>query len=186
MWRKLWSASGLVCPIVKAAMEYLRTDHRAGPSTDTRNTSARALQRLACVLTLALTCACAGPDTQGDWSIGIYRGDSPLTLGPPSDVVNPVLRARDITDVQAQYVADPFMLRAGPLWYLCCEVLQRSRDQQERADLDVRTDCASRIIPSFLSLCLRMAGRLLHDPGVARILIREAVYRLGVAVRLAL
>lgn len=57
-----------------------------------------------------------------DWSIGIYRGESPLALRPAAG--NPMLRARDVTDVAAGFVADPFLLRDGGTWYLFFEVLE--------------------------------------------------------------
>ena len=74
-----------------------------------------------------------GPHAHGDpwrdyrvWSIGIYRGRSPLSLAPLVDT--PVLTAADISDIDADYVADPFMLREGPRWYLYFEILaSRSR-----------------------------------------------------------
>lgn len=57
------------------------------------------------------------------WSIGIYTGDSPHRLAPAPGVENPVLSARDVTDVPADFVADPFMVRSGGLWHMFFEVL---------------------------------------------------------------
>src|ERR1700686_9333 len=45
------------------------------------------------------------------WEIGILRGGSPLEWASPREGRNPVLTARDITDVKAEFVADPFMIR---------------------------------------------------------------------------
>jgi hypothetical protein len=56
------------------------------------------------------------------WSVGIYQGDSPLSLAPVPGLHNPVLTRESVKDVDAAFVADPFMLRAGDLWYLFCEV----------------------------------------------------------------
>jgi len=72
-----------------------------------------------------------------DWSIGIYRGDSPLALRPA--VENPVLTARDVTDVAADFVADPFLLRDGGTWYLFFEVLE-SATQRGRIGLAESSD----------------------------------------------
>ncbi len=58
------------------------------------------------------------------WSIAIYAGDSPFALSAAPGVVNPVLTARDVTDVSARYVADPFMLRKESFWYMFFEVLE--------------------------------------------------------------
>ena len=57
------------------------------------------------------------------WSIGIYVGDSPLNLTDCSEINNPVLTAKDVTDIQADFVADPFMIKKGDVWYMFMEVL---------------------------------------------------------------
>ncbi len=60
----------------------------------------------------------------GHWfALGLYRGASPLDLVPAPEVANPFLTYRDVTDVPAIFVADPFMIREGGLWYLFFEVL---------------------------------------------------------------
>lgn len=57
------------------------------------------------------------------WSIGIYTGVSPLHLAPAAS--NPVLTAQQVADVDAFYVADPFMLRLHGVWHMFFEVLLR-------------------------------------------------------------
>jgi hypothetical protein len=57
---------------------------------------------------------------QKTWSIGIYEGPSPFELSPAA--VNPVLTARDVTDVPARFVADPFLFRRPAGWTLFFEV----------------------------------------------------------------
>lgn len=57
------------------------------------------------------------------WSIGIYAGRSPLELEPSPNVVNPVLTAKDVTDVRASIVADPFMLNARGRWHMFFELI---------------------------------------------------------------
>lgn len=57
------------------------------------------------------------------WSIGIYTGNSPFALRPAPN--NPVLTNTDVTDVQAEFVADPFMLHSDGRWYMFFEVLDR-------------------------------------------------------------
>jgi hypothetical protein len=59
------------------------------------------------------------------FSIGIYRGQSPLELREAGDVQNPVLTGEDVTDVPAAFVADPFMLLHEGRWYLFMEVFNR-------------------------------------------------------------
>lgn len=55
------------------------------------------------------------------WSIGIRRGASPLALR--INPKNPVLTASDISDVDALFVADPFMLRRDGSWHMYFEVM---------------------------------------------------------------
>ncbi len=57
-----------------------------------------------------------------DWAIGVYTGDSISSLGSGSRG-NPILTAARITDVTAQYVADPFAFKRRGRWYLFFEVL---------------------------------------------------------------
>ena len=59
------------------------------------------------------------------WSIGIYTGDSPFQLRAPADRSNPVITSADVTDIPAEFVADPFMLRHDGRWYMFFEVLNR-------------------------------------------------------------
>jgi len=63
------------------------------------------------------------------WSIAIYRGDSPFHLEPVPEA--PRLSACDITDVPAEFVADPFMIRSGGAWHLFFEVLNAQRGAGE-------------------------------------------------------
>ena len=60
------------------------------------------------------------------WSIARYSGASPFTLHPTSCDNVPVLTAADVTDVEALFVADPFLVRNGELSYLFVEVLNRA------------------------------------------------------------
>jgi hypothetical protein len=67
------------------------------------------------------------------WSIGIYTGASPFALGSPENIKNPVLTARDVTDVVADFVADPFLVRDESLWYMFFEVLNAETKRGEIA-----------------------------------------------------
>lgn len=59
------------------------------------------------------------------WSISIYAGDSPFSLRPhPAVPRHPVLTAADVTDVRTEFVADPFIVRRGALWYMFFEALE--------------------------------------------------------------
>jgi hypothetical protein len=59
----------------------------------------------------------------GDWSIGVYRGPSPLLLFPPEASTQPVLSAAMVTDLAARFVADPFLVRDSGRWYMFFEVM---------------------------------------------------------------
>jgi hypothetical protein len=60
-----------------------------------------------------------------DWSIGVLGAESPLLLHPLSGVSNPVLRASDVTDVEALFVADPFLLQHDDGYVMFFEVLSQ-------------------------------------------------------------
>jgi len=66
---------------------------------------------------------------QHGYSIGIYSGRSPFDLQPAADVENPVLSAKSVTDVPAEFVADPFMLIEDDTWYMFFEVMNTSTNQ---------------------------------------------------------
>lgn len=76
-----------------------------------------------------------GPDINS-WSIGIYTGTSPFDLQPPQGVANPVLTAHDISDTQASFIADPFMIKEGSIWYMFFEVM---RAKEDRGDIGMAT-----------------------------------------------
>ncbi len=65
------------------------------------------------------------------WVIGMYRGPSPIQLFPQSGVTNPILTAKDVTDIKARFVADPFMVEHNSGYYLFFEVLNDKRDTGE-------------------------------------------------------
>jgi hypothetical protein len=57
------------------------------------------------------------------YSIGIFGGSSPLALSAIPGLANPVLTHADVTDAEAAFVADPFMVYADGLWYMFFEVM---------------------------------------------------------------
>jgi hypothetical protein len=68
-------------------------------------------------------------DWQQGWSIGIYVGESPFNLIPAKNIHNPVLTAGTVTDVSASFVADPFMVKEGAMWYMFFEVMNKRTSQ---------------------------------------------------------
>jgi hypothetical protein len=63
------------------------------------------------------------------YAIAIYTGDSPCDLRPAIGVPCPVLTAADVTDLQAQFVADPFMVLDNGKWYMFFEVMDATTDR---------------------------------------------------------
>ncbi len=61
-----------------------------------------------------------------EWSIGIYDGKTHYDVKPHRQVSNPVLSRKDVTDVSAAFVADPFMILKDNVWYMFFEVLNRA------------------------------------------------------------
>jgi hypothetical protein len=66
------------------------------------------------------------PQKDHIWSIGIYTGTSPFSFEAPPNIVNPVLAAKDVSDVRAGIVADPFMLHVRGRWYMFFELTNRA------------------------------------------------------------
>lgn len=61
-----------------------------------------------------------------NYALGMLRGASLVNLDPPEHIKNPVLTAADVTDAPAVYVADPFLIQQGAVWYMFFEVLNRN------------------------------------------------------------
>ena len=59
------------------------------------------------------------------WSIGIYQGDSPFHIKEVANITNPVLRPSDVNDVNAEFVADPFVIKNKEKYYMFFEVYNR-------------------------------------------------------------
>jgi hypothetical protein len=70
------------------------------------------------------------PTRRQIFSIGIYVGKSPVELGP-ADSLNPVLTRDSVSDARASFVADPFMLKVGPTWYMFFEVMNAQSGKGE-------------------------------------------------------
>ena len=66
-----------------------------------------------------------------EWSIAIYHGDSPIHLRPLDSRNVPVLTPRDVTDVPARLVADPFMIQVDGSWHMFFEVLNLATGRGE-------------------------------------------------------
>ena len=104
------------------------------------NTTARFSRVVVCVTLLAglilIVVAMSGGHLnvpfvgkQTGWSIGIYSGDSPTRFIPMPGVHNPVLTAADVTDIRADFIADPFMVNEGGAWYMFFEVKNAATQQ---------------------------------------------------------
>lgn len=67
------------------------------------------------------------------WTIGIYRSDSPFHFNQLQGWLNPLFRAEDVTDVTAKFVADPFLIKDGSTWELFFEVYNNDTKQGDLA-----------------------------------------------------
>lgn len=63
------------------------------------------------------------------WDIEIYRGPSPFALRNMDPALNPVLTAGSVTDVTAEFIADPFMFRENGGWFMFFETLVRDTNK---------------------------------------------------------
>lgn len=70
---------------------------------------------------------------QYEWSIAIYQGDSPDQMSPVEGISLPAITAADVTDVDAAFTADPFMLQKEGKWYLFYEVWNQNNGLGELA-----------------------------------------------------
>lgn len=66
---------------------------------------------------------------EGKWSIGIYTGNSPYNFTDNHNIKNPVITANDVTDIPADFVADPFILHTEDAWYMFFEVINKITNQ---------------------------------------------------------
>lgn len=55
------------------------------------------------------------------YAIGVLSGPQPLSLHEPIEVSNPVIRAENVTDMDAGLVADPFWIRYEDAWWMFFE-----------------------------------------------------------------
>ena len=67
------------------------------------------------------------------WTIGIYRSNSPFHFNELQGWMNPLFRAEDVTDVSAKFVADPFLIKEGEIWNLFFEVYDNDTKQGDLA-----------------------------------------------------
>lgn len=66
-------------------------------------------------------------------SIGIYTAGDSFRWTPAGGITNPVLSASDVTDIQAEIVADPFMVQEGNAWYMFFEAVNAHTKKGEIA-----------------------------------------------------
>lgn len=74
------------------------------------------------------------PIPEKRWSIGIYSGSTPFKLSALPNINNPVLTATDVTDIPAEFIADPFLVKENSSWYLFFEI---KNHRSHRGDIGV-------------------------------------------------
>ncbi|HEY6252890.1 MAG TPA: hypothetical protein VI685_23270 [Candidatus Angelobacter sp.] len=65
------------------------------------------------------------------WSIGIFSGETLSDLKPIRGIRMPVISAKEVSDIPAEFVADPFMIKADGAWHMFFEVMNAERDKGE-------------------------------------------------------
>lgn len=85
------------------------------------------------------------------YSIGILRGTDPFHLN--ADSANPVLTAESVTDMDAGFVADPFVIRRSGAWWMFFEAWNNHARKGEIA-------CAQ----SYDTATWNYVGRVLREP----------------------
>ena len=59
------------------------------------------------------------------WSIAVIEATSPLALQDAAKAAIPKLTAKDVRDVRAEFVADPFLWRRDSRWHLFFEIKEK-------------------------------------------------------------
>ena len=62
--------------------------------------------------------AAAQQASQKFWTLGIYTGPSPFQLSAPANIRNPVLRGADVTDMNVDTLAHPFLVATPSRYYM--------------------------------------------------------------------
>lgn len=65
------------------------------------------------------------------WAIGIFSGETLSDLKPIQGIEMPVISANDVSDIPAEFVADPFMIQADGTWHMFFEVMHAEKDKGE-------------------------------------------------------
>jgi hypothetical protein len=65
------------------------------------------------------------------WSIGIFSGPALTHLKPAPEASMPVLSAQDVSDIPAEFLADPFMTKKHDSWHMFFEVMHETRQKGE-------------------------------------------------------
>ena len=90
------------------------------------------------MLVAAIATAHAPVDRESIWSIAVATVDTPFELNEEVASLPPSITSADVTDVQARFVADPFMVRHEGRWVMFFEVLNDATDQ---GDIGYATSC---------------------------------------------
>ena len=61
------------------------------------------------------------------WGISIYDAKDTFNITNERQQHNPVLTYKDVTDCDAQFIADPFIIKHDDLWYMYFEIYDEAR-----------------------------------------------------------
>jgi hypothetical protein len=109
---------------------------------------------LLCVLLLATGCCARGnlspaqPEevrrvrAPANWSIGILEGSTLTSLKPQAQCPNPRLTKDNLESPPSSFVADPFLVREGDLWFVFFELFNTASGKGEIGVAQSRDLCA--------------------------------------------
>lgn len=63
------------------------------------------------------------------WAISLYTGTTPFDLTPAQALRHPVITKEFVTDVNAAFVADPFLIKDSTGWFMFFEILNERNHQ---------------------------------------------------------
>lgn len=82
---------------------------------------ARSMSAVAAFACVAIWVSDSGAQTVGGktfWTLGVYSGDSPLSLRPAPHAHNPILTGADVTDIKVDALAHPFVVIKDKRYYV--------------------------------------------------------------------
>jgi len=102
-----------------------------------------------------------GPVPSQIYSIDVYAGQSLDKLAPREPSARPAITARDVTDIEAIFVADPFLVRTADAWHMYFEVLpSKKQDRLQKGVISLATSADFGMTWNYEGVVLKEAFHL--------------------------